>query len=43
MMLWAAAHGAVVLELAGKLAPGTARTLAHELSATLAKGLRTDR
>src|SRR5512146_2273144 len=26
MMFWAAAHGAIVLELAGKLPPGTART-----------------
>ena len=42
MMFWAATHGAVVLELAGKLAPGTARRLHHELSATLAKGLRAD-
>ncbi|MFL5297170.1 MAG: TetR/AcrR family transcriptional regulator [Phenylobacterium sp.] len=40
MMFWAATHGAVVLELAGKLPPGTARTLHHDLSATLAKGLR---
>jgi len=42
LMFWAATHGAVVLELAGKLAPGTARKLHHELSATLAKGLRAD-
>jgi AcrR family transcriptional regulator len=42
MMFWAATHGAVVLELAGKLAPGTARKLHHELSTTLAKGLRAD-
>jgi AcrR family transcriptional regulator len=42
LMFWAAAHGAVVLELAGKLAPGTARKLHHELAATLAKGLRAD-
>ncbi len=39
MMFWASTHGAVVLELAGKLPPGTARKLHHELSATLAKGL----
>jgi AcrR family transcriptional regulator len=42
MMYWASTHGAVVLELAGKLAPGTARKLHHELSTTLAKGLRAD-
>lgn len=41
-MFWAATHGAVVLELAGKLPPGAARRLHHELSATLAKGLRAD-
>ena len=40
LMFWAATHGAVVLELAGKLPPGTARGLHHDLSATLAKGLR---
>ena len=40
LMFWAATHGAVVLELAGKLAPGTARKLHHELMSTLAKGLR---
>jgi AcrR family transcriptional regulator len=42
LMFWAATHGAVVLELAGKLAPGTARKLHHDLSTTLAKGLRAD-
>jgi hypothetical protein len=41
-MFWASTHGAVVLELAGKLAPGTARRLHHELSTTLARGLRGD-
>jgi AcrR family transcriptional regulator len=40
LMFWAATHGAVVLELAGKLPPGAARGLHHDLSATLAKGLR---
>lgn len=39
-MFWAATHGAVVLELAGKLPKGAARKLHHELTATLAKGLR---
>jgi len=42
LMFWAATHGAVVLELAGKLPPGWAGKLHHELSATLAKGLRAD-
>jgi AcrR family transcriptional regulator len=40
VMFWAATHGAVVLELAGKLPAGAARKLHHELSSTLAKGLR---
>lgn len=40
LMFWAATHGAVVLELAGKLPPGAARSLHHDLSATLARGLR---
>jgi AcrR family transcriptional regulator len=40
LMFWAATHGAVVLELAGKLPPGTAHALHHDLSATLARGLR---
>lgn len=39
-MFWAATHGAVVLELAGKLAPGAGRELHHALSAALARGLR---
>jgi len=39
-MFWAASHGAVVLELAGKLPPGAAKTLQHKLAQTLAKGLR---
>jgi AcrR family transcriptional regulator len=42
LMFWAATHGAVVLELAGKLPPGAARKLHHDLSTTLAKGLRAD-
>ena len=40
LMFWAAIHGAVVLELAGKLPPGKAHELHHALGATLAKGLR---
>ena len=39
-MFWAATHGVVVLEMAGKLPPGAARELHHQLSATLAKGLK---
>jgi hypothetical protein len=30
----------VVLEMAGKLPPGAARELHHQLSSTLARGLR---
>lgn len=40
LMFWAATHGAVVLELAGKLPAGAARALHHEISSTLARGLR---
>jgi AcrR family transcriptional regulator len=40
LMFWAATHGAVVLELAGKLPAGAARELHHALTSTLAKGLR---
>jgi AcrR family transcriptional regulator len=40
LMFWAATHGAVVLELAGKLPRGKARELSHALGATLGKGLR---
>jgi AcrR family transcriptional regulator len=40
LMYWAATHGAVVLELAGKLPPGSARQLHRALGTTLAKGLR---
>jgi len=39
-MFWAAAHGAVTLELAGKLPKGTARIVNRQLGHTLAKGLR---
>jgi AcrR family transcriptional regulator len=39
-MFWAATHGVVVLEMAGKLPQGAARDLHHRLSATLARGLR---
>ena len=39
-MFWAATHGVVVLEMAGKLPPGTAHDLHHQISATLAKGLK---
>jgi AcrR family transcriptional regulator len=40
VMFWAATHGVVVLEMAGKLPPGSARELHHRLSSTLARGLR---
>jgi AcrR family transcriptional regulator len=40
MMFWAATHGAVVLELAGKLPQGAARTLAHNMISSMARGLR---
>lgn len=39
-MFWAATHGVVVLEMAGKLPPGAAKDLHHQISATLAKGLK---
>jgi AcrR family transcriptional regulator len=39
-MFWAATHGVVVLEMAGKLPKGAARDLHHRLTATLARGLR---
>ena len=39
-MFWAAAHGAVVLELAGKLPKGAARDLHHAMNSAMAKGLR---
>jgi AcrR family transcriptional regulator len=38
-MFWAAAHGAIVLELAGKLPHGAARSLHHMINTTLARGL----
>lgn len=41
-MFWAAAHGAVGLELAGKLPAGTARGLHRHMNGALAKGLRPD-
>jgi AcrR family transcriptional regulator len=40
MMFWAAAHGAVVLELAGKLPKGAARTLHQAMAQAMGKGLR---
>lgn len=40
MMFWAAAHGAVVLELSGKLPPGAARSLHHAMNQAMARGLR---
>jgi AcrR family transcriptional regulator len=39
-MFWAATHGVVVLEMAGKLPKGAARDLHHRLTTTLARGLR---
>jgi AcrR family transcriptional regulator len=39
-MFWAATHGVVVLEMAGKLPPGAALKLHDRLSETLARGLR---
>lgn len=39
-MFWAATHGVVVLEMAGKLPEGAARDLQHKLSQTLARGLK---
>ena len=42
-MFWAATHGAVTLELAGKLPPGAARVVNQQLGHTLAKGLRPDK
>jgi AcrR family transcriptional regulator len=39
-MFWAATHGAIVLEMAGKLPPGTARALQERIGSTLARGLR---
>lgn len=39
-MYWAATHGAVSLELSGKLPKGMARIINRQLGHTLAKGLR---
>jgi len=39
-MFWAATHGAVVLELVGKLAPGQARQLVAATNSAIARGLR---
>jgi len=39
-MFWAATHGAVTLELSGKLAKGQARILNQQLGHALARGLR---
>jgi AcrR family transcriptional regulator len=39
-MFWAATHGAVVLELAGKLPPGAARELAHSMNSAMSRGLK---
>lgn len=40
VMFWAAAHGAVVLELAGKLPAGAARDLHRAMNSAIARGLR---
>lgn len=42
LMFWAAIHGPVMLELAGKAPPGAARVLNDALFAALLKGLRPD-
>lgn len=39
-MFWAAAHGAIVLELAGKIPTGMARQLHRHMNGALARGLR---
>jgi AcrR family transcriptional regulator len=39
-MFWAATHGAVVLEMAGRLPKGGARKVHQALASTLARGLR---
>jgi AcrR family transcriptional regulator len=41
-MFWAAAHGAVVLELSGKLPKGAARELHHAMAQAMSRGLRPD-
>jgi AcrR family transcriptional regulator len=40
LMFWSATHGAVGLELVGKLPPGAARTLIAATSSAMARGLR---
>ena len=42
MMLWAAIHGSVILELSGMLPPGGAAQLFKGLDATLMRGVRPD-
>jgi len=42
-MFWAGAHGAVVLEMAGRLPKGGARRLQMALASTLARGLRPEK
>jgi hypothetical protein len=39
-MFWAATHGAVVLEMSGRIPRGAASHLHERLCSTLAKGLR---
>ncbi|HEX5378150.1 MAG TPA: TetR/AcrR family transcriptional regulator [Phenylobacterium sp.] len=41
-MYWAATHGAVTLELAGKLPHGMARKVSRQLGKAIARGLRPD-
>jgi AcrR family transcriptional regulator len=40
MMVWAATHGAIFLELAGKIPPGTAQVIRIEMNKAMARGLR---
>ena len=40
MMFWAATHGLIVLELAGRLPPGAAQELFETMGSALARGLR---
>jgi AcrR family transcriptional regulator len=40
LMFWAAAHGAIVLEMAGALPKGKGRELAHAMAQALSKGLK---
>jgi AcrR family transcriptional regulator len=39
-MFWAATHGVVVLEMAGKLPPGSAHEMREKMTLALARGLR---